>query len=94
MSYPAMHPCRLACCGMAAGCQARVNVEKQRTPGVRGPLIGSQAEIQAVPARKPPANSDWWGLVRYWWGELIWRRRYWRLQHKRTGPAQDHRHQD
>lgn len=71
----------------------RETVKKQAPHGIRESLVGSNSEVEAgsryadqrVTAaasrgkdKKHPRDLGWWGLLRYWFDEFIWRRRYWR----------------
>jgi len=59
-------------------------VEKQASPGMPGSVASLKPETKARRVVQPPENAGWWGLVKYWLRELIWRRRYWRSQLKPT----------
>jgi hypothetical protein len=67
-------------------------VKKQTPHGIRESLAASNSEVNAdsrytdsrVTAaasrgkdKKQPEDLGWWGLVRYWFEEFVWRRRYW-----------------
>jgi hypothetical protein len=67
-------------------------VEKQRPREIRESLAPSHADVQAGGqladnpkaaagirnGENPAKDLGWWALLRYWFDEFIWRRRYWR----------------
>ena len=93
--------------GMPGGQRAgETTVEKQRTAEAGEPVAAPPNKVavkkapleeeRSIPNDAPESEDShsrqhWWDLLRYWLGELAWRRRFWSLHSRQQNRAGEER---